>query len=561
MILGISVMKESETFAPALQTVDQTHSFLAKELTSTMVTSRLEEHKSDLTLFDDGHYFELIGDIPDDMDDIQCICAKTYADNGLCLISIYFEGIFYCILSDTNEDEPLLNTEFPDVSQEGDGITLGIYDENEDDNTTLQWRKLSVWQSDLVSEAICNSEISKNISLPANMYTQTYCILKPNKAVQSDRDVLFRFGSWCYTGNVELIENLKTDDIPHVIPALRIQQHKLAYLCDVSNMQEDNQFTEPMMYNTRMINELEYEILAVTSIVDNLRKRSDCDWLDDDPANIFFQFDSVAKNNSILTSNHIDLIATKSYRPNGLVVVTIYFDGTYYVCINDGDGDQPLLDSDFPCVVQGKGYQLKSYPNGLNSFPDLRKLSIWKNAETVDDKEVFHDCSAVGDEDPKEDDIECESKNDVEYESKHLQTKELSNSAQHSGPSSKDIEAFPHAQAKNTSGCNIHHSNDIDDIKQIKNDLEQIDSKDAHVIEAKHTEIFDEKCQPTDSKFTTFVKNENPSSRRKQNLGAFHHLAPLKKTSNLEEQMRKNSCRESKNRVPYDMNGQPLRFS
>ena len=43
-----------------------------------------------------------------------------------------------------------------------------------------------------------------------------------------------RFGSWCYSGTVQLTPALALVDIPHVIPALRMQQSKLDFMCDVS---------------------------------------------------------------------------------------------------------------------------------------------------------------------------------------------------------------------------------------------------------------------------------------------------------------------------------------
>ena len=39
-------------------------------------------------------------------------------------------------------------------------------------------------------------------------------------------DVLFRFGSWCYAGRVQLTPTLTLSDIPFVIPALRMQQSR-----------------------------------------------------------------------------------------------------------------------------------------------------------------------------------------------------------------------------------------------------------------------------------------------------------------------------------------------
>ncbi len=518
---------------------------MASELNSNLVISRLEEHKGDLHLYDDGHYFELVGNISGDLDDILCICAKTYTDNGLCFITVYFEGVFYCILSHINEDEPLLDIEFPDVSQEGDGITLGIYDEKEDDTAAIQWRKLSLWQSISSSQSISDSSVlvPPKISLPANEYIQTYCVLKPNKLDQSNRDVLFRFGSWFYAGNVELIESLCVDDIPHVIPALRIQQHKLAYLCDVSSIPEDNLFTEPILYNDQIINVLESEILAAESTIDKMRQNPSCSWLEEDPSKIFFEFTCSAKNNPILSRNHIDLIATKSYRPNGIVVMTIYFDGTFYVCLCNGDGDQSLLDSDFPCIIQGKGYQLKTYPNGLNSFPELRKLSIWQNAQAIENK-IFEDS-------PEKQERENNSV-DKPDQYRELEMETSSSKAPLFERSSEDANAMPRSKTKS------------DYIKDVPN--HKMKSTD------RSKELGDNATRPKTKRFTEEKHSDEPraeerpsidaklTNHRKKNLGAFHHLAPLLKKSNLQEQMKKIDTRKGHERVeraPFRRDGQP----
>jgi hypothetical protein len=557
-MIGTSVMDESNSFAPALGAVDQAHSFLVKQLTSTTVTNRLEERKSELDLFDNGHYFELVGNIPSNLDDVQCICAKTYDNNGLCFIMIYFEGVFYCVLSDTSEDEPLLDVEFPDVSQEGDGITLGIYDFNESDDESIQWQKLSLWQSVSAEQSILNnSEFpSENISLLANMYVQTYCILKPNKPDQADRDVMFRFGSWCYTGNVELIEALKIDDIPHVIPALRIQQHKLAYLCDVSSMPEDNLFTNPMMINDQIIKMLESEILTVESALENLRNRApDFSWIDENLNNIFFEFDSITKDESIFAQKKIDLIATKSYRPNGLVVMTTYFDGTFYVCVNYCDGDQPLLDSEFPSIVRGRGYQLKTYPSGLDALPQLRRLSIWESAEANEKNNQNQQLSIQ-----RESESKSEEENVVERQEgiKNMKEKNQCKSIEQVENSTKEAEQDnPHAQSK-TLG-------QMDSICEEKKDNECADCKG---ITYKHktaeqgcikTEI--KRLETNEAKSAIVYEKDHNNSKKRQNLGAFHHLAPLKKASNLEEKSKKIQLREldKKECRPYNAHGQPLK--
>ena len=57
---------------------------------------------------------------------------------------------------------------------------------------------------------------------------------------------------------------------------------------------------------------------------------------------------------SLLPSQGIELMATKSYHPSGVITVTVVFQNTIYVTVLEGDKENPLLDSRFP-DVSGKG--------------------------------------------------------------------------------------------------------------------------------------------------------------------------------------------------------------
>ncbi len=50
-----------------------------------------------------------------------------------------------------------------------------------------------------------------------------------------------------------------------------------------------------------------------------------------------------------------------------------------YAILGEGTKENPLLDSRFPAVSKkGKGYQIKTLPEGLPNWPELRKISIWQ---------------------------------------------------------------------------------------------------------------------------------------------------------------------------------------
>jgi len=70
----------------------------------------------------------------------------------------------------------------------------------------------------------------------------------------------------------------------------------------------------------------------------------------------------------------VELVASKHYHPTGVVTINIYHKGIYYVILSDGESEQPLLDSRSPDVSEkGRGYQLQSYPEGVEGWKELRK--------------------------------------------------------------------------------------------------------------------------------------------------------------------------------------------
>ena len=81
----------------------------------------------------------------------------------------------------------------------------------------------------------------------------------------------------------------------------------------------------------------------------------------------------------------IELVASKSYHPSGVITVTIYFQNTIYVSIMDGGKENPLLDSRFPDVAgKGRGYQIQAYDTGRRDWPELRKVSVWQTVNALE---------------------------------------------------------------------------------------------------------------------------------------------------------------------------------
>ena len=66
--------------------------------------------------------------------------------------------------------------------------------------------------------------------------------------------------------------------------------------------------------------------------------------------------------------------------------MTVYYlQHNVYVSLLDNNGESPLLDSRFPDVSgKGRGYQLQAYVEGIDSWPNLRKVSIWQTVGALE---------------------------------------------------------------------------------------------------------------------------------------------------------------------------------
>jgi hypothetical protein len=245
----------------------------------------------------------------------------------------------------------------------------------------------------------------------------------------------------------------------------------------------------------------------------------------------------------VLEKSHIDCIATKSYRPNGVVVMIIYFRGTFYACLSAGDENQPLLDSAFPSIVRSKGYQIKTYPSGIDGWPGLRKLSLWRNGGSVTP-------SQSTDQDP-------ENINAI-----HL--KEEGNSPKDAPCDEEDQAADRKAmETKDEEQAEGHKDTDTKECVQEKGEQKNIDQNDR----SSKPNRSEPKQKPSsthiaESKSGTETNVGNRATyQRKGGLGAFHHLAPLKKPSKLEQHVKHNKNHGSfthDNDSPWDSEGRPI---
>jgi len=278
--------------------MEESLEFFASELTSDSVEKELYKMSQVFPWINDdtaNTYFELtIGDLPHYMDDVSLIASKTYT-RGLIIIAIYFERTIYFLIQDGEGDQPLLDVRFPDVSKHGQGLLLNAYNEEH-----FGWKKLTLWH--LLSEkgvasspkntsspnstilGMSNNNLPKikTINVSSGQYEQTYCILKSSleggKHADSQylsvyHDALFRFGSWCYTGRVQLTPSITLADIPYVIPALRMQQNRMDYYCDVNTVPTTSPYAGALGYLTQITPLLEQHLIKSEESLNSLITR------------------------------------------------------------------------------------------------------------------------------------------------------------------------------------------------------------------------------------------------------------------------------------------------
>ena len=81
----------------------------------------------------------------------------------------------------------------------------------------------------------------------------------------------------------------------------------------------------------------------------------------------------------------MELVASKCYHPSGIITIVIFFQKVIYVSVMEGGNENPLLDSRFPDVsAKGRGYQLQSYPEGIEGWPSLRRVTIWQTVAALE---------------------------------------------------------------------------------------------------------------------------------------------------------------------------------
>ncbi|KAG3114786.1 hypothetical protein PI124_g6446 [Phytophthora idaei] len=395
-------------YSTPLETLYDLYDFIGAELSSERIERKLmkaaEEH-SWVDGDDEGvskTFFELQSGGYECFDGVDIVASKTFV-RGLVLLVIYYRRSFYVVLQAADGEQPLLDVRFPDLSAHLQGIHLQTY--RDDDCSNM--KKLTLWQA---------ANVGKHQSPPKPLkvqctdvsgtgYNQTFLIRRTPRAEGSTntpslREVLFRFGNWCYNGHVDLGPKLELSDIPVIIPMLRRQQNALTFMCEASKMPATSLFTPSMEHLAEVVPAMQEEMAKAEQFVQNLAQSGGSfvkskgnvgSWLEDDNVECFFEI----ATDKCAAFQDVEAIASKIHI-GGVVLVLLYYDFTFYVYLENGEEEQPLLDTNFPDVsLQKEGIQLKTYRKGVRGCEELRRISLWKVDNEFTDEEEDEDAAAV----------------------------------------------------------------------------------------------------------------------------------------------------------------------
>ncbi|DBA04172.1 TPA: hypothetical protein N0F65_004280, partial [Lagenidium giganteum] len=405
-------MPSSSPYSVPLETLYDAFDLIGSELASERIERKLmtaaQEHSWVDEDSDTKNFFELQSGGYECFDDVDLVASKTFV-RGLILLVIYYRRSFYVVLNEGDGEQPLLDVRFPDLSAHLQGVHLQTY--REDDCSNM--KKLTLWQ------AVKNS---KQLSPPKPVrvqckdvsgvgYNQTFLIRRTPRvdgklesgSGQSLREVLFRFGNWCYNGHVDLGPKLELADIPIIIPMLRRQQSALTFMCEVSKMPATSLFTPSMEHLADALPAIQEQLSLAETFIRSMAESGGAfsenasrirEWLEDDNIECFFEI-GVDKCDAL---KDVEAIASKIYI-GGVVLVVMYFDYTFYVYVENAEEEQPLLDTNFPDIAfQTEGIQVKTYRDGVPGCKELRRISLWKvvnEFQECDDVDAMPTVAAV----------------------------------------------------------------------------------------------------------------------------------------------------------------------
>lgn len=214
-------------------------------------------------------------------------------------------------------------------------------------------------------------------------YNQTYIILSENLSPHSDgHEVLFRCGNWCYRGLVQFNGlEINTEQLPILIPTLQRQQGSLRYYCTSKSVPKESPFLSPINFLEDSVEFLISQITSETIEEELLNQSKLYPWITANESKNYFE---LVLNDIPTCLKDIKLICNKTYTRN-LIIISIYFNGSIYCMLQEGEGDQPLLDVQFPNLSShGQGVTLWINELNFSEYSSKKNDIIRKHRDNSD---------------------------------------------------------------------------------------------------------------------------------------------------------------------------------
>ena len=367
---------------------------------------------------------------------VELLASKTYV-RGIILILVYFDGQFYCTMGEGQGDQPLLDVAFPDMSRRGGGCMIGTFSHpyfrkfSVWQGTTTDSSSGSSPQGKLKNGSSPGARGRQQQRKPRGMASkmadanddarsrgngdgesdpvdelgtegQTYIIFQHPSGTQdtnnddssgatdenngsgssmseSTRPAFFRFGGFCYGGNVVVNHGpneMTLSALSDVLPSLGEQQRSMSFSTELERLPTTSRQYNALLRLQRASEYLLEQLEAAEVELDKLREfletRGQSAWVDDESRQVYFELQLTSEGNEPLQC--VEVAASKIH-VNGVLLSTMYFGGTLYATVSSGsDGEHALLDSSFPDVTtKGRGYTIGATPHSY-----YKKFAVWE---------------------------------------------------------------------------------------------------------------------------------------------------------------------------------------
>lgn len=269
----------------------------------------------------------------------EIIICKQYLQSVM-LTAVLFQGKFLVTLSDASKEQPLVDSVFVPVTGRRRGFQVRAYDH-------AWFAKLSLWESETASAEEQEAEeaasaaaaaalATSTLDLTGEGYTQTYIVMRPKNLAEGStvRNVFFRFGGWCYSGQVRAraraasgecvwctwacvslpravrcrctcsvcgvaqvdlgVDVLHLGDVPEVLPALQRQQSNLAFTCETSAVPTTSRYAPVLVAMRQAMGFFEAEIVASEAFLTKMAELGITAWIEEDWGAAFFELSTIS---------------------------------------------------------------------------------------------------------------------------------------------------------------------------------------------------------------------------------------------------------------------------